>query len=43
MRVENPRYNNPLHEVFFQSANQAGLPENDNFNDWRRSQVTKYD
>ncbi|KAK9900983.1 hypothetical protein WJX75_005322 [Coccomyxa subellipsoidea] len=39
MRVENPRYNNPLHEVFFQAAKQAGIPENDNFNDWRRSQV----
>ncbi len=39
MRVENPRYNNPLHEVFFQAAKQAGLPENDNFNNWGRSQV----
>ncbi|KAK9901079.1 hypothetical protein WJX75_002208 [Coccomyxa subellipsoidea] len=39
MRVENPRYNNPLHDVFFRAAKQAGIPENDNFNDWRRSQV----
>ncbi|EIE18382.1 alcohol oxidase [Coccomyxa subellipsoidea C-169] len=39
MRVENPRYNNPLHEVFFQAAKQAGLPENDNFNNWGRSQA----
>ena len=39
MRVENPRYNNPLHEAFFQAARQAGIPENNNFNDWRTSQV----
>ena len=39
MRVENPRYNNPLHEAFFQAARQAGIPENSNFNDWRTSQV----
>ncbi len=39
MRVENPRYNNPLHEAFFQAAHQAGIPENPNFNDWRRKQV----
>ena len=39
MRVENPRYNNPLHEAFFQAARQAGIPENSNFNDWRRKQV----
>ena len=40
MRVENPRYNNPLHEAFFQAARQAGIPENSNFNDWRRKQVS---
>lgn len=39
MRVENPRYNNPLHEAFFQAARQAGIPENNNFNDWRKTQV----
>ena len=39
MRVENPRYNNPLHDVFFQASQQAGIPENDNFNNWGRSQV----
>ncbi|CAL8465624.1 g5160 [Coccomyxa elongata] len=39
MRVENPRYNNPLHDVFFQAAQQAGIPENDNFNNWGRSQA----
>ena len=39
MRVENPRYNNPLHEAFFQAARQAGIPENTNFNDWRTNQV----
>jgi hypothetical protein len=41
MRVENPRYTNPLHDLFFQAAAQAGIPENDNFNDWRRPQVTR--
>ena len=40
MRVENPRYNNPLHEAFFQAARQAGIPENTNFNDWRTKQVS---
>ena len=40
MRVENPRYNNPLHEAFFQAARQAGIPENTNFNDWRKTQVS---
>lgn len=40
MRVENPRYTNPLHDLFFKAAAQAGIPENDNFNDWRRSQVS---
>ena len=39
MRVENPLCNNPLHDVFFQAAWQAGIPENDNFIEWRRSQV----
>lgn len=39
MRVENPRYENPLHESFFQAARQAGIPENPNFNDWRTKQV----
>lgn len=39
MRVENPRYNNPLHDVFFRAASQAGIPENDNFNNWGRPQV----
>ena len=39
MRVENPRYTNPLHDLFFEAAQQAGIPENDNFNDWGQSQV----
>ncbi|KAI8470464.1 MAG: GMC oxidoreductase-domain-containing protein [Monoraphidium minutum] len=38
MRVENPRYDNPLHEEFFRAAAAAGLPSNPDFNDWARSQ-----
>lgn len=41
MRVENPRYTNPLHDLFFEAARQAGIPENDNFNDWGHSQVIR--
>ncbi len=39
MRVEDPRYTNPLHDLFFEAAQQAGIPPNDNFNDWGHSQV----
>ena len=39
MRVEDPRYTNPLHDLFFEAAAQAGVPQNDNFNDWGHSQV----
>jgi choline dehydrogenase len=39
MRVENPRYENPLHDRFFEAAEQAGIPRNDNFNNWGHSQV----
>ena len=39
MHVESPRYENKLHDVFFQAAEQAGIPRNPNFNDWRRSPV----
>eukprot|EP00877_Chromochloris_zofingiensis_P006299 jgi/Chrzof1/1922/Cz10g26120.t1 len=40
MRVENPRYENPLHDEFFRAAQTAGLPENNDFNDWSRSQAS---
>ncbi len=39
MAVENPRYHNKLHDVFFDAAAQIGLPANDDFNDWSHSQV----
>ena len=39
MRVENPRYENEMHGIFFKAAEQVGIPKNDNFNDWGRSQV----
>lgn len=40
MRVEDPRYRSPLHDAFFSAAEQrGGLPRNDDFNDWGRSQV----
>jgi len=39
MHVESPRYQNKLHDVFFQAAEQAGIPKNPNFNDWGHSQV----
>lgn len=38
MRVENPRYDNPLHEEFFRAARAAGLAPNDDFNDWSHGQ-----
>lgn len=38
MHVENPRYQNKLHDVFFQAAEEAGIPKNPNFNDWGHSQ-----
>ncbi|PSC67760.1 glucose-methanol-choline oxidoreductase [Micractinium conductrix] len=35
MRVENPRYSNPqLHGAFFAAAQQMGLPQNTDFNNW---------
>lgn len=39
MRVENPRYTNPLHDRFFEAAEQAGIPANGNFNNWGHTQV----
>lgn len=38
MRVEDPRYDNPLHQAFFDAAAAAGLPANPDFNDWSRPQ-----
>ncbi|GFR43618.1 hypothetical protein Agub_g4717 [Astrephomene gubernaculifera] len=38
MHVEQPRYQNPLHEEFFRAAAAAGLPANPDFNDWSRPQ-----
>ena len=38
MRVENPRYENPLHGEFFAAAQAAGLGANADFNDWSHSQ-----
>ena len=40
MHVENPRYRNKLHDVFFDGAKEAGIPQNLNFNDWGHSPVS---
>ena len=39
MKVESPRYQNQLHDMFFQAAQGAGIRENPDFNDWGRSQA----
>lgn len=40
MRVENPRYTNAqLHGAFFQAAQQMGLQQNPDFNNWDADQV----
>jgi choline dehydrogenase-like flavoprotein len=39
LSVENPRYHHRLHDVFFQAAQQHGIPANTDFNDWSRDQV----
>ncbi|KAG5189030.1 GMC oxidoreductase-domain-containing protein [Tribonema minus] len=36
--VEFVRYKNPLHKLFHEACLQAGLPTNDDFNNWSRSQ-----
>jgi choline dehydrogenase-like flavoprotein len=36
--VEHVRYQNPLSKLFLQACKQAGLPSNDDFNNWSRSQ-----
>lgn len=38
MRVENPRFETPLHEDFFDAARAIGLSPNPDFNDWSRPQ-----
>ena len=38
LAVENPRYHNHLHDVFFAAAKEKGIAENPDFNDWRRDQ-----
>lgn len=38
MQVENARYMNPLTKMFFKACAQAGLSENEDFNDWSHSQ-----
>ena len=42
MHVENPRYQNRLHDVFFEAAEQSGMQLNPDFNDWSRPQVQPY-
>lgn len=39
MCVENPRYQNKLHDVFFNAAASIGLPYNSDFNDWSHDQA----
>jgi len=36
--VEHVRYQNPLSKLFLQACKQAGLPLNDDFNDWSKKQ-----
>lgn len=43
MKVEQPRYDNPLHAEFFKAAAALGLPANPDFNDWSRPQVGRAD
>jgi len=38
MHVEDPRYENKMHDVFFNAAAEQGLPANDDFNDWSHPQ-----
>ena len=42
MHVENPRYENSLHSVFFEAAAQKGFRANPDFNDWSHPQVTAW-
>ena len=38
LSVENPRYHNYLHDIFFKAATEAGIPPQTDFNDWGRDQ-----
>jgi hypothetical protein len=40
MHVEDPRYHNEMHDVFFSAAKEVGLQYNDDFNDWSHAQVS---
>ncbi len=40
MHVENPRYQNSLHDLFFKAAEQKGLKANSDFNDWSHPQAS---
>jgi hypothetical protein len=39
MAVENPRYDSPLHEAFFEAASTQGIHYNPDFNDFERPQT----
>lgn len=39
MNVEQPRYQNPLHEEFFRACAALGIQQNTDFNNWSRPQV----
>ena len=39
MHVEDPRYHNEMHDVFFSAAKEVGLQYNADFNDWSHQQV----
>ena len=41
MHVENPRYHNSLHDLFFKAAEQKGLKANPDFNDWSHPQARR--
>lgn len=41
MHVEDPRYHNEMHDVFFSAAKEVGLQYNSDFNDWSHPQVGK--
>ncbi len=41
MHVEDPRYENEMHDVFFSAAKEVGLQYNPDFNDWSHQQVRR--
>jgi len=38
VRVEHPRYKNPLYAKYFQASEEVGMVHNPEFNDWSKSQ-----